>query len=94
MYPLPGPADEDEPGSSGPEPEVTVDLEELWTWYVRAIILGSMVVTAYKFFNDPDIRLHALHGISRLFGTIAHMFGNMALASEKAYYEVVDSIPH
>ena len=94
MYPLPGPADEDESGSSGSESEVAVGLEELWTWYVRAIILGSMAVTAYKFLMDPDIRLHAFRGLARMFGQIARVFGNMALVSEKAYYEVVDSIPH
>jgi len=94
MYSLPGPAGEDESGASEPEPESTVALEELWTWYVRAVILGSMAVTLYRMMSDDDIRLHIFHGLSRLLGHVAHTFGSLALKSEREYYKIVDSIPH
>jgi len=94
MYPLPGPSAEDEPGSPESQPESSVDLEELWTWYIRAVILGSMVVTLYRMMNDDDIRLHVLHGLSRLLGNVARTFGSLALKSEKEYYKIVDRIPH
>jgi hypothetical protein len=94
MYSLPGPSGEDEPSTPEPEPESTVDLEELWTWYVRAVVLGSMAVTLYRMMSDDDIRLHVFHGASRLLGRIAFLFGAASLASEKAYYKIVDRIPH
>jgi len=94
MYSLPGSPGEDESGTPEPEPEATVDFEELWTWYVRAVILGSMAVTLYRMMSDDDIRLHVLHGLSRLLGNVARTFGSLALKSEREYYKIVDSIPH
>jgi hypothetical protein len=94
MYSLPGPSGEDESSTPDVEPEGPVDLEELWTWYVRAVILGSMAVTLYRMISDDDIRLHVFHGASRLLGRIAFVFGAASLASEKAYYKIVDRIPH
>jgi len=94
VYPLPGSSGEDEPNASEPEPESAVDLEELWTWYVRVVIVGSMALTLYRMMNDTEIRLHVLHAISRVLGNTARLFGGLALKAEKTYYEVVDSIPH
>jgi hypothetical protein len=94
MYPLPGSSGEDESDASELEPESSVDLEELWTWYIRFVILGSMAVTLYRMMHDDEIRLRIFHATARIFGNVARLFGGLALKAEKEYYRVVDSIPH
>lgn len=98
MHSVPSSPGEDESGSPESQREDSVNVEELWEtfwiWYVRSLVVGSMVLTLIRLLQNNEVRLQVLHRSTRLFGDIARVFGSWAIQSEKAYYDVADSIPH
>jgi len=93
-----GPAGEDEPSTAEHDGQTQVSVEELWetfwTWYFRSLVVGSMVLTVVRLMQNEDVRLLVLHRATRVLGDIARTFGSWAIQTEKAYYDVAQSIPH
>lgn len=98
MYPLPGSPGENEPDAPELEPKDQDDVQELWEslwiWYLRGLVIGSMVLTVVRLLQSEELQLHMLNRGTKILGTIARLFGSWSLRSEQAYYHVVDSIPH
>lgn len=98
MYSMPGPTGEDEPGAPESESTDQVSMAEVWetfwTWYVRGILITSMAITLIRLLQSEEVQLHVLHHTSGLFGRIARTIGGWSLRTEKAYYDVAQSIVH
>lgn len=93
MYPMPGTPAEDESGTSDIERE-NIQSSEWATWFIRFATVAYAGSIFVRMWNDEEIRLYMLHGLTRMLGNTARMFGMLAIRSEKAYYRVVDTIPH
>jgi len=93
-----GPTGENEPSTVEYDEQTQVSFEELWetfwTWYFRSLVVGSMIVTVVRVLQNDDVRLMVLHRATQVLGDIARTFGTWAIQTEKAYYDVAESIPH
>ena len=92
MYPLSGPAGENEYDASEPEPEVQVAPGEFLTWFVRLATVGYLAGLTVRIVSDEEIRLRLMHLSIRLLQTTARVFGGWALKTEKNYNEYVDTL--
>lgn len=61
-------------------------------WFIRLAAIVYISGIMFRIWDDDEIQLHVLHGITRLLQTTARLVGTWALRVEEKYNKTVDSL--
>jgi hypothetical protein len=92
MYPLPAAPASDEQFSRQPENPTVKLAAESFVWLIRLATIAYVAGYVSLLWQDEELRMYVLHWTYSTLQHVARLVGGLALASEKKYYSIVDTL--